>query len=154
MTVWSCCFSTVIRRCKICFKEVEGSSQCQGARKTCSGWSSPGMIVNDTFPAWSKNFRDDTDNRRGGCIYNWRLICEWAPINQPTVQPLQLTWWQLCSSRGLLIYCIVRRISSSCSPPSNGNSKVRYKLQLRCRYDTRIRDGVFTCTQKPTEGPA
>ena len=69
-------FSAVITRCKVCFREVEGSSQCQGARDTCSDWSSSGMGVNETHPAWSEEFRDDTDNQRGGCTYQWRLICE------------------------------------------------------------------------------
>jgi len=67
---------TVIKRCKVCFKESEGSTQCQGEPETCSDWSSAGMAVDDTVPAWSIPFRDDTDNRPGGCMYQWRLICE------------------------------------------------------------------------------
>lgn len=50
---------------RICFKETEGSSQCQGHRHTCSGWSS--------HPAWTAGFRDDTDNRGGGCYYQWSI---------------------------------------------------------------------------------
>ena len=50
---------------RICFKETERSSQCQGPSHTCSGWS--------CSPAWSQPFRDDTDNRGGGCYYQWRV---------------------------------------------------------------------------------
>jgi len=50
---------------RICFKETEGSSQCQNSRSSCSGWSSN--------PAWTDLFRDDTDSRGGGCTYQWRL---------------------------------------------------------------------------------
>ena len=50
---------------RICFKETERSSQCQGPSHTCSGWSNS--------PAWSESFRDDTDNRGGGCQYQWRI---------------------------------------------------------------------------------
>ena len=50
---------------RICFKETERSSQCQGPSHTCSGWSNS--------PAWSESFRDDTDNRAGGCQYQWRI---------------------------------------------------------------------------------
>ena len=50
---------------RICFKETERSSQCQGPSHTCSGWS--------YSPAWSQPFRDDTDNRGGGCHYQWRI---------------------------------------------------------------------------------
>ena len=63
--------SVGIKECRICFRESEGSSQCQGARNSCSGWSRPGQIG-----AWSKSFRDDTDNRGGGCRYQWRLECK------------------------------------------------------------------------------
>merc|ERR1719295_1850525 len=48
---------------RLCFKELEGSSQCQGARETCSGW-------NDA-EQWTAEFRDDTDGRSGGCRYYW-----------------------------------------------------------------------------------
>jgi len=57
---------------RICFKETERSSQCQGPSYTCSGWSSS--------PAWSQPFRDDTDNRAGGCRYQWRIEAH-AKIN-------------------------------------------------------------------------
>ena len=50
---------------RICFKETERSSQCQGPSHTCSGWS--------FSPAWTQSFRDDTDNRAGGCHYQWRI---------------------------------------------------------------------------------
>ena len=59
-----------IQVCRVCFKEVEGSSQCQGNRQSCSGWSAPGRD-----PSWTSPFRDDTDNRGGGCIYQWFLDC-------------------------------------------------------------------------------
>ena len=60
-----------IQVCRVCFKEVEGSSQCQGNRQSCSGWSAPGS----TNPSWTLPFRDDTDNRGGGCTYQWFLDC-------------------------------------------------------------------------------
>ena len=66
-------FVPVIKYCKVCFQEVEGSDQCQGERNTCSGWASPGMDDDDV--EWSESFRDDTDRRPGGCKYQWRLIC-------------------------------------------------------------------------------
>ena len=60
-----------IHVCRVCFKETEGSSQCQGNRQSCSGWSAP-MIRN---PHWTLPFRDDTDNRGWGCAYRWYLDC-------------------------------------------------------------------------------
>ena len=55
--------------CRICFKETEGSSQCQLNRESCSGWTT-------TFdPIWTAPFRDDTDDRSGGCEYQWYLDC-------------------------------------------------------------------------------
>ena len=55
--------------CRICFKETEGSSQCQLNRESCSGWTT-------TFdPFWTAPFRDDTDDRGGGCKYQWYLDC-------------------------------------------------------------------------------
>ena len=54
---------------RVCFKETEGSSQCQGSRQSCSGWSA------NKVPAWTLPFRDDTDNRGGGCTYSWYLDC-------------------------------------------------------------------------------
>lgn len=57
--------------CRVCFKETEGSSQCQGNRQSCSGWSAPGL----GSPSWTSPFRDDTDNRGGGCRYQWFLEC-------------------------------------------------------------------------------
>ncbi|CAF1404198.1 unnamed protein product [Rotaria magnacalcarata] len=56
-----------ITACRICFQETEGSSQCQGHRHSCSGWS--------IHPEWTLPFRDDTDNRPGGCFYQWKLEC-------------------------------------------------------------------------------
>ena len=50
---------------RVCFKETEGSSQCQNNRNSCSGWSNS--------PLWSLPFRDDTDSRGGGCTYQWRI---------------------------------------------------------------------------------
>ncbi len=57
----------ILKECRICFRETEGSSQCQGNRSSCSGWSSS--------PSWTTPFRDDTDNRGGGCKYQWKLEC-------------------------------------------------------------------------------
>ena len=56
-------------RCRVCFVETEGSSQCQGYRYSCSGWST------SEDPAWTLPFRDDTDDRGGGCKYQWYLDC-------------------------------------------------------------------------------
>mmetsp|Transcript_15854 Transcript_15854/g.32537 ORF Transcript_15854/g.32537 Transcript_15854/m.32537 type:complete len:259 (-) Transcript_15854:115-891(-) len=50
---------------RICFEEIEGSSQCQGTRASCSVPSNAAM--------WTMPFRDDTDNRGGGCKYRWRV---------------------------------------------------------------------------------
>ena len=61
--------STIIKSCRICFKETEGSSQCQGNRNSCSGWS------NEENMSWTSPFRDDTDRRDGGCKYQWRIEC-------------------------------------------------------------------------------
>jgi len=58
-----------VTRCRLCFREIEGSSQCQRSRHSCSGWS--------TSPSWTSPFRDDTDRRGGGCTYQWRLECAW-----------------------------------------------------------------------------
>jgi hypothetical protein len=63
---------TSLKQCKVCFQETEGSDQCQGNRNTCSDWAS----VEQQNPTWSEVFRDDTDNRPGGCKYQWRLICQ------------------------------------------------------------------------------
>ncbi len=59
--------SRIVHACRVCFREVEGSSQCGGHRDTCSGWS--------TSSDWTAGFRDDTDSRGGGCIYQWKLDC-------------------------------------------------------------------------------
>ena len=55
------------QKCRVNFRETEGSSQCQGTRTGTSGWS--------TSPVFSPEFRDDTDNRSGGCTYQWSLEC-------------------------------------------------------------------------------
>jgi len=64
--------SVPVTRCRICFKETENSVQCQLNRSSCSGWS------NETSPAWTEPFRDDTDDRPHGCIYQWYIECQWA----------------------------------------------------------------------------
>lgn len=56
---------------RICFQETEGTSQCQGSRSTCSGYSSN--------PSWTAPFRDETDNRAGGCTYQWQIQGTTAP---------------------------------------------------------------------------
>ena len=66
-------------RCKrgdfrVCFRETEGSSQCQGHRHSCSGWSS------NENPQWTQPFRDDTDRRAGGCTYQWKLEQDTAAV--------------------------------------------------------------------------
>lgn len=61
--------TSTVHRCRVCFQETEGSDQCQGNRNSCSGWS------NETSPKWTEPFRDDTDDRSGGCKYQWHLDC-------------------------------------------------------------------------------
>lgn len=61
--------SRSLRRCRICFREIEGSSQCQLNRNSCSGWSDAGAV-------WTQPFRDDTDRRAGGCQYQWIVECQ------------------------------------------------------------------------------
>lgn len=57
-----------LKHCRIHFLETEGMrGQCGGNRSTVTGWSNN--------PAYSAGFRDHTDNRPGGCIYQWRLEC-------------------------------------------------------------------------------
>ena len=64
--------TTKVNQCRVCFRETEGSSQCQPKGiSTCSGWSKIGSTG-----AWTQPFRDDTDNRGGGCKYQWRLECQ------------------------------------------------------------------------------
>ena len=62
---------------RLCFQETEGSSQCRGTRSSCTGWSQN--------PSWTKHFRDDTDNRGGGCCYAWKMESRWAPLNHVSV---------------------------------------------------------------------
>ena len=61
------------RQYRLCFQETEGSSQCQGTRSSCTGWSH--------YASWTNYFRDDTDNRGGGCRYAWKLESRWAPFS-------------------------------------------------------------------------
>ena len=57
-----------VKECRVCFREVEGSNQCEPpGHLTCSGWSSN--------PEWTQIFKDDTDHRPGGCKYQWKLEC-------------------------------------------------------------------------------
>lgn len=56
--------------CRVCFKETQGGPQCQGIRKSCSGWAAVGAN-----PSWTMPFHDNTDNRSGGCTYAWYLDC-------------------------------------------------------------------------------
>ena len=63
--------SGFIQKCRICFKETEGSSQCQGVRNSCTAWAS---VTNGA--SWTKKFRDDTDGRSGGCKYQWSMECK------------------------------------------------------------------------------
>ena len=60
---------------RLCFQETEGSSQCQGTRNSCTGWS--------PNPSWTSHFRDDTDNRGGGCRYAWKIESRSAPGSVP-----------------------------------------------------------------------
>jgi len=56
-------------RCRVCFRETEGSSRCQGSRCSCSGWSDLPV------PSWTAPFHDVTDGRGGGCTYQWHVQC-------------------------------------------------------------------------------
>jgi hypothetical protein len=57
--------------CRLCFRETEGSSQCQGNRFSCSAYVS----VSNPNGDWTVPYRDDTDNRNGGCTYQWKVEC-------------------------------------------------------------------------------
>jgi len=61
--------SSKISECRICFIETERSDQCGGNHDTCGDWSPR------VERAWTEKFRDDTDNRGGGCTYQWRVEC-------------------------------------------------------------------------------
>lgn len=63
-------YSSHFQVCRVCFKETQGGSQCQGTRESCSGWAAVGAN-----PSWTLPFHDNTDNRSGGCTYNWYLDC-------------------------------------------------------------------------------
>ena len=65
-------------RCRICFRETEnGERQCGKNRDSCSEWSDGIENISD-LRYWTKPFRDDTDTRPGGCIYQWVVQCERA----------------------------------------------------------------------------
>lgn len=57
----------VITECRVCFKAGGPNDQCGGDRNTCSGWSSE--------PQWTDVFNDDTDDKPGGCSYQWNIEC-------------------------------------------------------------------------------
>lgn len=58
---------------RLCFREEEGSSQCQGIRASCTQWAAPGRA------SFTAPFRDDTDRRSGGCRYKWRIESRVVP---------------------------------------------------------------------------
>ena len=64
-----------ITQCRICFKETEGSNQCQGRRESCSAWSGRNDVGGNVVGNWTAPFRDDTDDRPGGCKYQWMVQC-------------------------------------------------------------------------------
>ena len=66
----------MITQCRICFKETEGSSQCQETRESCSAWSGRNDVNGVVVGNWTKPFRDDTDHRPGGCNYQWMVQCK------------------------------------------------------------------------------
>ena len=66
---------TTLKQCKICFKETEGSVACQAYRDTCTNWEGYSVDGGRLDGGWTLGFRDDTDNRAGGCNYTWRLVC-------------------------------------------------------------------------------
>jgi len=57
-----------VKECRLCFKETEGSVACEKSRDSCSSWSPSGSD-------WTAPFRDETDDRDGGCTYQWRVEC-------------------------------------------------------------------------------
>ena len=66
---------TIVPQCRVCFRETEGSSQCQGNRNACSAWTTAKHPTGN----WTQAFRDDTDNRAGGCYYQWKIECRPQP---------------------------------------------------------------------------
>ena len=60
--------SEVIRECRVCFREVEGSDQCQGALNACSGWSNPQRSGD-----WSPAFREMTPTIATEHANQWKL---------------------------------------------------------------------------------
>lgn len=90
--IWGTCINPISIVCRVCFKETEGSSQCQGTRESCSGWSG----LNLPNPHWTSPFRDDTDNRAGGCSYRWYLDCtaRTKTISCPGNRPCSWSWKQ------------------------------------------------------------
>jgi hypothetical protein len=59
-----------VTQCRVCFREIEGSNQCQGNRDSCSDWVGIGKAE-----TWTQPFRDNTDGRNGSCMYQWGLLC-------------------------------------------------------------------------------
>jgi len=128
---------TAITACRICFHEGEGShshgrnNQCQGAHYTCSGWS------NTTSPAWTLPFRDDTDNRPGGCKYQWKIQCKWSATSRvserlPTPQQRYLTM------RGADNSYLLKCKSSSCSDRETARFVYR-GLAKTCPKSTKLK---------------
>ena len=58
--------NTPTMKCRVHFRETEGSERCTGSRASVSGWSNQ--------PSPTEGFRDDTDSK-GSCQYAWRLEC-------------------------------------------------------------------------------
>ena len=119
------------REYRVCFRETEGSSQCQGPRHACSGWSAS--------PSYSSEFRDDTDNRGGGCNYSWSIE-ERVNTNLPVPQLCRVCFWETEGSS----QCQGTR--ASCSGYSNGGFTAgfrddtdnrgggcRYRWSLECK---------------------
>lgn len=60
-----------ISSCRVCFQNTERRSQCGGTQSSCSDWATIG-----SEGGWTSPFRDDTDDRSGGCTYQWKLECK------------------------------------------------------------------------------
>ena len=75
--------SSRFKMCRVCFRETSGKAQCQGSRKSCSGWAVPGAD-----PSWTLPFHDNTNNY-GYCVYQWYLDCTSLPfaVRCPTQSP-------------------------------------------------------------------
>lgn len=61
---------SVVHQARVCLHVVsdDDPGQCEGARDTCSEWTSVGPSTN-----WTKQYRDNTDGRNGGCLMQWRI---------------------------------------------------------------------------------